>query len=170
MKQLLVEPVPGCSVQVGCLLSMMALTRESTRAHVAGLTSSQLHGRLDPRANSVGMLLAHIAAVEKIYLLRHLERRDPTPEEQAWIVPRKELGQEGFEATRELSLDDLLADLDLVRGPTFAGLRELDDEALNAPFEWRGVRVNLHRQFFHIMEDELRHTGQIRFLLKRLDK
>ncbi len=168
MKQLLIEPVAGCTVQVGSLLSMMELTRASTRALVANLNRPQLNWRLDAQANSVGMLLAHIAAVETLYWLRHLERRDPTPEEDSWITPRKELGQMGFEATRRLQLDDHFRDLARVRRQTVAGLRHLDDEVLNAPFEWRGVRVNLHRQFFHVMEDELRHCGQIRFLLKRL--
>ena len=170
MKRMLVEPVAGCSVQVGCLLSMMELTRAATKTHVADLGGSQLSWRLDGEANSVGMLLAHMAAIEEVYVLRYLERREPSPEERAWIAPRHELGQAGFEATRGLELDDHLAAFDRVRTRTVAGLRALDDEALNAHFEWRGVEVNLHRQFFHVMEDELRHTGQIRFLLKRLPR
>lgn len=158
----------GYEPLVGSTLSMMNLAREATLDLVAGLDPRRLALRFDVRANSIAMLLAHIAALEKLYVVRHLLLRSPTPDEAVWLTPRMALGDAAAAAVTGASLSELIADLRHVREETTERLRAIDDEVFQRPFLWNGVVVNLHRQFFHVMEDELRHTGQIRWLLKRL--
>lgn len=158
----------GYGPLVGSTLSMMNLARQGTLELVAGLDPARLTLRFDPHANSIAMLLAHIAAIEKLYVLRHLAQRPPTPDEAAWLTPRRQLGDAAEEAVKGLSLKDLLEDLARVRVETAEGLRTVGEKTFKMPFMWNGVLVNLHRQFFHVFEDELRHAGQIRWLLKRI--
>jgi uncharacterized damage-inducible protein DinB len=167
-KDLLVQPVSGFTAQVGSLISMMEVTRSTTKERVLGLNTDQLDWRFDQDANSIGMLLGHIAAVEEIYTIGHLEDRQLTVEEDSRLQPRLELGNAGFLAMRGTKLDLYIAELDRVRANTIERMRELDDEKLNAIQNQWGKRVNLHWMFFHVMEDELRHTGQITWLLKRM--
>src|SRR5438552_12452205 len=144
VKSMLVQPISGFSAQVGVLLSMMEMTRETTRARVVGLTVPQLDWRFDSKANSIGMLLGHIAAVEEIYTIEHLEGRKPTAEENSWLQPRLELEDAGFEAMRGTKLNEYFADLERARKRTEEQLSKIDDEALNRPMKMWGMEVNLH--------------------------
>jgi uncharacterized damage-inducible protein DinB len=67
-----------------------------------------------------------------------------------------------------IELEEHFRNLDRVRSKTIEEMRKIDDERLNAPQKIWGSQANLHWMFFHVMEDELRHTGQITWLLKRL--
>lgn len=163
-----VAPVVGFAPHVGALVSMMRLVREDTRDLACGISVEELISRRSGATNTIGMLLSHVAALEYITVVRHLERRDPTNEEWAWLQPRMELGEAGFAALRTVSGLELDEDLLRTRAWLEHALLEVDDVLFGAPFVWRGVHVNLHRQIFHVMEDELRHVGQIRWLLKRM--
>jgi len=164
----LIAPVGGFAPYVGALLSMMRLVRQDTLALARGISNEELADRREGTKNTIGMLLSHVAALECITVLRHLERRDPTDEERAWLQPRMELGHAGFAVLRTVSGAEIEEDLRRTRASLERSLLKIDDAAFGEPFLWRGVEVNMHRQVFHVMEDELRHVGQIRWLLKRM--
>jgi len=57
---------------------MLSYARGATLKAVEGLKSEQLDHLHDQRSNSVGALLAHMAAVERGYTLMTFEERQPT--------------------------------------------------------------------------------------------
>ena len=62
-----VAPLPGFTPQVGRLVAMMSYARRTTLEAVEGLTTEQLDYALDADSNTIGALLAHVAAVEVSY-------------------------------------------------------------------------------------------------------
>src|ERR1044071_6149793 len=122
-KALLVKPLEGFSPQVGALLSMMEVARATTKHRVSQLNSEQLDWRFDPQSNSVGMLLGHIAALEELYTIEHIEQRAATEEENAWLTPRLDLGRAGLLAMQGTDLDAYLTKLDKGRARLIEALR-----------------------------------------------
>lgn len=166
----LLAPAPGYPPLVGALVSMLGYARDTTIAAVNGLSVPELTHRHDARANSIGALLAHVAATEWYYLTTTLERR--TPEGAEWtdwgaalrLGPAAEMAVQG----RDLAWHQ--ARLGAVRERTLAGLRGVDDAWLAEQFElpWGSQRATNHWAWFHVFEDELNHRGQIRWLTTRL--
>jgi hypothetical protein len=62
-----IESVPGYTPAIGRLVGMRTYARATTLAAVDGLTMSQLDHLHDASSNSIGALLAHVAAVESSY-------------------------------------------------------------------------------------------------------
>jgi uncharacterized damage-inducible protein DinB len=62
-----VKSVPGYAPVIGHLVTMLAYARRTTLKAVEGLSVSQLDHMPDEEANSIGMLLEHIAGVEEWY-------------------------------------------------------------------------------------------------------
>jgi uncharacterized damage-inducible protein DinB len=64
---------------------MLTYARHTTLTAVEGLTCEQLDRLHDEQSNSIGGLLAHIAAAERWYQLVTFEERRPTAaENDAW--------------------------------------------------------------------------------------
>jgi uncharacterized damage-inducible protein DinB len=82
-----VGELPGFTPQIGRLVAMMAYARRTTLAAVEGLTTADLDHVQDERSNSIGALLAHIAAVEVAYQRATFENSDLTSADRArWEV------------------------------------------------------------------------------------
>ena len=166
----LLAPEPGFSPLVGTLVSMLRYARETTLSAVEGLTADDLTHRHDARANSIGALLAHVAATEWYFLSATLERRQPDAAEWAdWgAAMRPGPGAEAAAGGRDLAWH--LGRLETLRARTLAGLAAVDDAWLGERFDlpWLGQPATHHWAWFHVLEDELNHRGQIRWLRARL--
>jgi len=68
----IIGPRKGFSPQIGTLVSMLTWMRNAILEPVQGLTVTQLDYLHDSKANSIGALLLHLAAVEREYQLKHL--------------------------------------------------------------------------------------------------
>jgi hypothetical protein len=81
--------LPGYTPHISRLLAMMHYTRETTLHAVAGLSTARLDRLLHPKSNAVGMLLAHIAAVEKSYYQATVVGASPIgkPRRSRWAGP-----------------------------------------------------------------------------------
>jgi len=146
---------------------MLTYARSTTFAAVDGLTLAELDHLHDAQSNSIGALLAHIAAIERSYQVMTFDDRALSPAENAqWSVALK-LGADGRRALRGQPLDSYLEDLKSVRRVTLESLAERDDAWLE-----RSVRsaptINVHWAWFHAAEEEINHRGQIRWLRTRL--
>jgi uncharacterized damage-inducible protein DinB len=160
-------PVPGYPPVIGRLVAMLSYARHTTLKAVEGLTRAQLDHLQDDRSNSIGALLAHIAAVERGYFLITIEEREPTPaENDAWSAALK-LGDAGRRGIRGHELPFYLDELQRSREATLAALAARDDEWLEAPLRVAPA-LNAHWAWFHVAEDEINHRGQIRWLRARL--
>ena len=84
----LIGDIPGFTPQVARLVSMMNYTRSTTLQAVAGLGIDELDYLHDRQSNSIGTLLAHIAAAEVGYQAATFHARELTAEEKQQWVPR----------------------------------------------------------------------------------
>jgi uncharacterized damage-inducible protein DinB len=167
-KQLIIGGRAGFTPRIGDLVTMMEYVRATTVQAVDGLTIAELDHLADAESNSIGALLAHIAAVETYYQVANLERRDFTDAERERWGPAVQLGEQTRSVVRGRPLERYLADLSEVRSRTLAMLAERDNAWLAETVELPGARLNNHFMWFHVFEDELNHRGQIRWLRKRL--
>lgn len=87
---LLFQDLPGYTPHISRLLSMMYYVRHTTLRDSEGLNVPQLDYLPHPAGNSIGMLLAHIAAVEEGYYLDTV-----VGQEADWKTPARSLGEVG---------------------------------------------------------------------------
>lgn len=167
MPEYRILPLPGYTPTIGRLVAMLAYARATTLAAVNGLTRGQLDHVHDARSNTIGALLAHMAAVERGYQVVTFEEREPsTAETAAWSAALK-LGDQGRRELRGQELQFYTDDLMRTREATLAALAQRDDAWLEAPLRI-APNLNAHWAWFHVAEDEISHRGQIRWLRARL--
>ena len=163
----LVDQKEGFTSTFSHLVSMMNYTRSTTLDELEGLSMEQLDFLIHDDANSIGMLLGHMAAVERIYQIVTFEKRNPTEEEEEELSAGLQLGEKGKEAFKGYPLEFYLEELQSVRNETYRKFQKLDDEWL---FEqtnwWWNEPGNNYFKWFHVFEDELNHRGQIRMIKK----
>ena len=150
---------------------MLDYARFTTLHAVKDFSLEQLDFVPNGLNNSVAMLLAHMAAVEECYQVLTFENRDLTrPEYEAMKYPL-DLGAEAAQHLRDQSLEHYLHELERVRNKTLEEFSKRDDawllEPLPCPWE-EGAQWTRLFQWFHVMEDELNHRGQIRLIRKLL--
>ena len=163
----IIDAVPGYAREIGQLVAMMAYARQTTVAAVKDLTQHELDYLHDPRSNSVGGLLAHMAAVEAYYQAVSFEGRPLTADEDARFGAALALGDRGRAELRGRPVEHYLAELDAVRSRTLVELAKRRDEWLRETVTLRDIMLNHHWIWFHVFEDELNHRGQIRWLSAR---
>jgi uncharacterized damage-inducible protein DinB len=160
-------PQAGYTPTIGRLVAMLSYARHTTLKAVAGLTCEQLDHLHDEDSNSIGALLAHIAAVEQGYQVVTFDEREPTSREQDAWGPALKLGETGRRDIRGHELQFYLDELWRTREATLAELRTRDDSWLEAPLRI-APGLNAHWALFHVAEEEINHRGQIRWLRARL--
>ena len=161
------EPLPGYTPTIGRLVGILLYARRTTLAAVEGLSIAELDHLQDDRSNSIGALLAHIAAVERGYQCVTFEEREPSASEQAAWEPALKLGSEGRRLLRDKPLEHYVHALNEARRLTLEGLAARDDEWLERSL-LAAPAMNAHWAWFHVAEDEISHRGQIRWLRARL--
>ncbi|BDP41338.1 hypothetical protein DAETH_13070 [Deinococcus aetherius] len=163
-----IKPPPGYTPHIGVLVAMLHYARLTTLQAVAGLGVEELDATPPGFSNSIGMLLAHIAAVDRVYQRLSFENRDFDEGENALYGGALSLGKEGGRV-QGFPLEHYLDELEAARADTLAELARRDDE-------WLALRLqvpdfdypNHHWAWFHVMEDEVSHRGQIRVIRKAL--
>ena len=161
------EPLPGYAPTIGRLVGILLYARQTTLAAVEGLSVAELDHLHDDASNSIGALLAHIAAVERAYHGLTFEERTPSAEENAAWGPALTLGAEGRRLLRNEPLEHYVHELSEARRVTLEGLAARDDAWLEQPLR-AAPAMNGHFAWFHVAEDEINHRGQIRWLRARL--
>lgn len=161
----------GFSPKVGELVSMLEYTRAVTLEDVKGLSTEALDYLADGHSNSIGALLMHMAAIEFVHQVIAFENRDLTEQElENWLVPL-ELGDKARSEIHNHPLDYYLDELKKVRDNTLSLLESVDDSWLYEQGQYyNGVLYNKYYLWFHVMEDETSHRGQIRILKRMLEK
>ncbi len=165
--RLRIEPISGYSPAIGRLVGMLRYARSTTLAAVEGLTTAQLDHLHDSASNSIGALLAHMAAVEQSYQIMTFEDRLLSPEENARLATALTLGENGRRSLRGSPLESYVNELTAIRQRTLELLANRDDAWLDAAVHV-APRINAHWAWFHVAEDEINHRGQIRWLRARL--
>jgi len=161
------EPLPGYTPTIGRLVGILLYARQTTLAAVERLSIAELDHLQDGSSNSIGALLAHIAAVERGYQRITFEERPPSAQENAALEPAMTLGAQGRRLLRDKPLEHYIHELGEVRRLTLEALAARDDEWLERPLI-AAPAMNAHFAWFHVAEDEINHRGQIRWLRARL--
>src|SRR5712691_2988169 len=104
----IVSPRKGYSPEIGTLTAMMAFMRSQVLRSVKGMSQQDLDFLLDSKANRIGALLNHLAAVETFFQLSTFEglapKNLPKDFKEKWGVTQ-ELGDPAREAIKGHSLD-----------------------------------------------------------------
>jgi uncharacterized damage-inducible protein DinB len=161
-------PLPGYTPTIGRLVAMLSYARQTTLQAVEGLTREQLDHVHDERSNSIGALLAHVAAVERGYQIITFEDREPTAAETDAASAALKLGDRARREIRGQDLQFYVDELRRVREVTLAALAARDDVWLETAALRVAPALNAHWAWFHVAEDEINHRGQIRWLRARL--
>ncbi|SDO21846.1 DinB family protein [Alkalicoccus daliensis] len=160
----------GFPEKIGELAAMMEITRDLTLFEVAEFTEAELDMIDDKGSNSIGALLMHIAAIEFVHQVITFENRDLNEEEQKKWGAALELGERGRKAYYGQPLDyytDILAE---VRKNTLQQMKKQQDSWLYEEGEWdNGIKHNNYYLWFHVIEDEISHRGQIRMMRRLFD-
>ena len=156
---------------LGELVSMLEHVRSVTLQEISDLEEEELDYLPYEKANSIGALLWHIAAVEFVHQIVSFEDRDLTDDEyEKWRVPL-ELGDKARETIRNKPLSYYINELAQVRKKTLAVLTEKDKEWLLKEKTWdNGVAHNNYYLWFHVLEDEISHRGQIRMIKRQMEE
>ncbi len=167
MPRLLIESLAGYTPAIGQLVDMLDYSRARLLEAVAGLTQADLDHLHDPGSNSIGALLAHAVAVERAYQILTFEERDWEEDELASWLSALDLGDPARREIRGRPLESYLSSLAEMRAATLEALARRDDSWLARPLAII-PEMNAHWAWFHVMEDEINHRGQIRWLRARL--
>jgi len=166
-------PKKGYSPQIGTLVSMMAWMRMVVLSSVKGMSQKDLDFLLDDKANTIGALLMHLAATDRIYQINTFEGNSlgkdlPASYKEKWGVAM-ELGEPARKQIKGNSLDYYLNLLEETREHTLAEFRKRDDAWLLAvDKDWGWGPTNNYCKWFHVCEHESNHNGQIKLLKARL--
>jgi Protein of unknown function (DUF664) len=167
-----VGPKKGYTPQIGTLVSQMAFMRWQVLNSVKGMSQKDLDFLLDDKANRIGALLLHLAAVEKFYQLNTFEGLAPNKIPEAWKAQwgmPMELGEPARKAILGNNLGHYLTSLNETRDKTLEEFRKRDDAWLMKVDEgWGWGPTNNYCKWFHVTEHEANHNGQIKMLKTRL--
>ena len=162
----LVKPLDGYSPRIGELVSMMTYIRYTTWQAVKDVSVAELDYLVHPEANSIGMLLEHMAAVEVSYGVNTFEERDLSEQERERWRAGLNLGEYGRKTVKGREVGDYLARLESIRSQTLTNLAQQNDDWLLAEADFGGTSANAYWKWFHVFEDEVSHRGQIRLIKK----
>ena len=165
-------PNKGYSPQIGTLVSMMIWMRSVMLMSVRGMSQKDLDYLFDANANTIGSLLMHLAATDRIYQLNTFEGNSLKELPGSYKDKRgiaMELGEPARKTITGHDLDYYLNLLSETRAQTLAQFRKRDDEWLLAVDKtWGWGPTNKYCKWFHVCEHESNHNGQIKFLKKRV--
>lgn len=154
--------------KIGELVCMLEHSREVTLHDISKLKQSELDYLSNDSSNSIGSLLLHIASIEFVHQVISFEERDLTKDEYLKWGTGLEMGDKAREVIRNHSIDYYLDELSRVRENTLTYFKSKKDSWLFEENKWgNGVSYNNYYLWFHVMEDEINHRGQIR-TIKRL--
>lgn len=158
--------VEGASPQIGSMISMLEDLKSRVERTVSGLSQYQLDHLHDEKANRIGALIMHLAAAEKLYQVLTFEGRQFNEEETEMWADALNLDKGGRDKFKGHDIKFYLSAYDEVRKVTIEELKKRDDEWFSEMQP--GIGISNHYSWFHVMEHQSSHLGQILFLKKRI--
>ena len=168
-----IGPKDGYTPQIGTLVSMMNWMRETILSPVQGMSIKDLDYLHDDNSNSIGAMLWHLAATERFYQINTFEGKrwgnwEKKDAEEFNVA--MSLGNQGRAKIKGNSLDFYLEKLNRVREHSLKKLADFDDEWLlkiDPNWMWNEP-TNNYCKWFHVVEHESNHNGQIKFIKSRI--
>lgn len=161
--QMLIEPEKGYTPQIGVLVSMLNDMKSRVEQAVKNLDVEEVDFLMDDTSNSVGALIMHLAATEAFYQRFTFEGRELNAEEtKKWGIAQS-LGDDARDTYKGKSVKTYLREFDEVRKKTLELFKTKDDAWLAEVQNG----MNNHWAWYHVMEHQSSHLGQILLMKKR---
>lgn len=158
--------VEGASPQIGAMISMLEDLKDRVENKVKNMSQYELDYLHDEKANRIGSLIMHLAAAEAYYQVYTFEGREFNEEEKKKWQAALDLDQGGRDTFNGHNAQYYLDIYNEVRAKTIAELKKRDDAWFaEVP---KGSGISNHYCWFHVMEHQSSHLGQILFLSKRI--
>ena len=138
---------------------------------VKDLKTEELDYLHDPKSNTIGSMLLHLAATEAFYQANTFEgRREYNDKEKAKWGAAMSLGDEGRKTIKGNGLFYYLGILEETREKTLSEFKKRDDKWLMEvdPAFFGKQPTNNYCKWFHVCEHESNHNGQIKWIKSRL--
>ena len=162
-----IEPLKGYDPQIGVVVSMLEDLKNRVTGSVENSSQEEIDFLLDDRANRIGAMIMHLAATEKYYQVYTLEDREFTEAERKKWETALSLGEDARETIKGQPIQYYLNVWDEVRNKTLELLKTKDDKWFNKKI--KGSKANNHWAWYHVMEHQANHMGQIRLVQKRME-
>jgi hypothetical protein len=164
----IIGPVKGFTPQIGTLVTMLNNMSSRVEAQVRSMDPKKIDYLFDENANSIGALIMHLAAAEVYYQVYTFENRGFNDEEKEKWQDALDLGEKARKRFKGKDVSYYLEQFREVRKKTIEGLRKHNDEWLMEVKP--GSDSNTYFSWFHMVEHQSSHLGQIRLIEKRLPK
>ncbi|MEQ3655131.1 MAG: DUF664 domain-containing protein [Dokdonia sp.] len=162
-----IKPERGYSPQIGTTIAMLDDLKSRVTNSVQGLSQKETDFLLDENANRIGAMIMHLAATETYYQLYTFENRGFNKEERAKWDAALSLGDKGRAQLVDKPISYYLDIWNDVRAETKRLLKTKDDKWFAANV--KSSTMNNHWAWYHVMEHQANHMGQIRMISKRFD-
>lgn len=158
--------VEGASPKIADMISMLEDLKARVERTVKNMSQYEIDYLHDEEANRIGALVMHLAAAEKYYQVFTFENRDFNEEEKKIWNNALNLDQGGRDEFKGHPIQYYLDIYNEVRAKTIEELKKRDD----AWFAQVQLKYDMTNQYcwFHVMEHQSSHLGQILFLKKRI--
>ena len=164
-----IRPNINFNGKVGELVWMLEHSRSVTINEISQLSQYDLDYTPTNHSNSIGALLSHIAAIEFVHQVISFENRDLNEDENKKWGNALQLGESARAEINNHSITFYLDELNRVRENTILCLKSKKDSWLYEENKWNnGVSYNNFYLWYHVMEDEISHRGQIRTIIRML--
>ncbi|GGJ28554.1 DinB family protein [Deinococcus roseus] len=161
----LIQEQAGYTPKIGLLVSMLQNSRHHLLRAVRDLSEAELDAKPLGATNTIGALLAHLNAAETMFQRMTFEGRRFAEHEGALEA---DFRLQNSDQPRHQPLAHHLETLAATRAKTLQGFQERDDAWLEHRTTFFGQPANWHYYWFHYLQDEVRHTGQITLIRKHL--
>ncbi len=154
--------------QIENMISMLEDLKARVERAVKVLNQQQTDHLHDENANRIGALVMHLAAAEIYYQKYTFGTSYEDKENEELLGAGMDLDEEGRSLLKGKPISYYLDIYTKVREKTVEELRKRDDVWFNSTNAGKGI--SNHYAWFHVMEHQSSHLGQILFLKKRLPK
>jgi uncharacterized damage-inducible protein DinB len=149
-------------------LEMLDKTRSTTLRKIKNMPVEELDWQYKPGWNTIGALLSHTAALEHYFRIEFVEGRKLIPAEEEKWLPALDLGHHVPTLIRGLPVafyQDAFAES---RRLFLESFKKMDFDSFTRRIEGYDPQegCNLAWVLYHMIEDEIRHCGQIALLHK----
>jgi len=163
--QIAVIEVPkGYSDDIGQMVAMLDNLKARVERNVSNLDQEGTDFLLDDHANSPGAIIYHLAATEAYYQVYTFEGRGFNKEEAEKWETALNLGDKARREFKGKPISYYMDLYDEVRAKTKKLLKTKDD---NWFAKMNGTMSN-HWAWFHVMEHQANHMGQLALIVKRI--
>ena len=159
-----IKPPKGYSNDIGNMISMLDNLKKRVERHVKNLDQEGTDFLLDENANSPGAIIYHLAATEAYYQVYTFEGRGFNAEEKAKWEMALNLGENARKEFKDKPIKYYMDLYDEVRKKTKKLLKTKDDDW----FKTKIGNMSIHWAWFHVMEHQANHMGQLALITKRI--